>query len=131
MTGPVTTQSYFITDLGNNRFSLPVISLSSHRDSLFDYEKGIYVLGKIWYDAGGNNHTGGAPANYNRHGDAWERRMHMELYEPDGTPGISQEIGVRLHGGWSRAFPQKSFRLYARSEYGTGRFNYRIFPDLS
>jgi hypothetical protein len=131
MTGPVTTQSYFITDLGNNRFSLPVISLSSHRDSLFDYEKGIYVLGKIWYDNGGNNHAGGAPANYNRHGDAWERRMHMELYEPDGTPGISQEIGVRLHGGWSRAFPQKSFRLYARSEYGTGRFNYRIFPDLS
>jgi hypothetical protein len=130
LTGPVTTQTYFITGLGNARYSLPVISLSSHRDSLFDYEKGIYVLGKVWYDAGADNHTGGAPANYNRRGEAWERRMHIEVYETDGSQVISQEIGVRLHGGWSRAFPHKSFRLYARSEYGNGRFRYRIFPEM-
>jgi hypothetical protein len=127
---PVTTNTYFINQRGSDRYSLPVISLSVHPDSLFDHEKGIYVLGKIWYDAGANNHSGGAPANYNQRGDEWERLMHMELYEPDGTRGISQEIGARLHGGWSRAFPQKSFRLYSRSDYGTSRFRYQIFPEL-
>ena len=130
LSGPIATNTYFITGEGSSRYSIPVISLSSHRDSLFDYEKGIYVLGKIWHDAGGNNHTGGAPANYTQRGDEWERHMHMELYEPDGTPGISQEIGVRLHGGWSRAFPQKSFRLYSRSDYGTSRFSYQVFPEM-
>lgn len=127
---PITTNSYFITQQGENRYSLPVISLSAHRDSLFDKEKGIYVLGKIWHDAGGDDHRSGAPANYHQRGEEWERLMHIEFYEPDGTRGISQKIGVRIHGGASRAFPQKSFRLYSRSDYGTSRFSYPIFPEM-
>lgn len=128
--GPVETNTYFVHELGRDRFSLPVISLSTDRDSLFDYERGIYVLGKLWYDDGANNHSLSAPANYRQRGSEWERPMHVELFEPNGTTGISQLIGVRLHGGASRAFPQKSFRLYSRSDYGTSRFSYRVFPDL-
>jgi hypothetical protein len=129
VTSPVETNTYFITEYGTGRYTLPVISISTHRDSLFDYERGIYVLGKIWDDAGGDNHTIHAPANYTQRGADWERRMHMEFFEPDGTSGFSQEMGVRMHGGASRAFPQKSLRLYSRSEYGAGRFRYRVFPD--
>jgi hypothetical protein len=36
---------------------------------------------------------------------------------------------VRIHGGGSRAQPQKSFRLYARNSYGDSRFNYDKFQD--
>jgi hypothetical protein len=43
---------------------------------------------------------------------------------------FQQDIGIRIHGGWTRRDPIKSLRLYARSDYGESRFNYRIFPDL-
>ena len=41
---------------------------------------------------------------------------------------FDQTIGVRIHGGWSRAFNQKSFNLYARKEYsGTKTFEKPFF----
>lgn len=125
----VTTRTFFIDPEAGNRISLPVISLTVHRDSLFGYQRGIYVLGKIW-DDNGQSHSLGAAANYTQTGDAWERPAHMEMYESDGSMAVSQDIGLRLHGGASRAFPQKSFRLYSRSDYGTSRFRHRFFPEL-
>ena len=42
-----------------------------------------------------------------------------------------QQIGIRIHGGWSRAFNQKSFNLYARKEYsGNSTFNKAFFGDI-
>lgn len=125
----VVTQTYFVDERGDDRYSVPVISLSSHADSLFGYDRGIYVLGRRW-DEDGQRHGLGADANFAGRGHDWERPMHMEMYETDGSQVVSQDIGVRIHGGASRHFPQKSFRLYSRSDYGTSRFRYRFFPEM-
>ena len=125
----VATRTFFVHPEAGQRFSLPVVSLTAHRDSLFGYERGIYTLGKIWDDAGQSSALWAA-ANYSQRGDDWERPVHMEMYESDGSMAVSQDIGLRLHGGASRAFPQKSFRLYSRSDYGTSRFRHRFFPEL-
>jgi hypothetical protein len=125
----VATRTFFIHPDAGQRFTLPVISLTAHRDSLFGYERGIYALGRVW-DEGGQSNALGAAANYTQRGDDWERPAHMEMYETDGSMAVSQDIGLRLHGGASRAFPQKSFRLYSRSDYGTSRFRHRFFPGL-
>jgi hypothetical protein len=45
-------------------------------------------------------------------GKEWERPIHVEFFEKDGTLGFSHDSGVRIHGGWSRKYPQKTFRLY-------------------
>ena len=123
------TQTYFVHELASDRYTIPIISLSAHADSLFGYDRGIYVLGRRW-DEDGQQHGLGADANFAGRGHDWERPMHMEMYETDGRQVISQDIGVRLHGGASRHFPQKSFRLYSRSDYGTSRFRYRFFPEM-
>ncbi|MDG5766203.1 CotH kinase family protein [Balneolales bacterium ANBcel1] len=126
----VQTHSYFVTPDGRNRFSLPVISFAIQEDHLFDYETGIYVPGKLYDEYGNNETTGHATANYTQRGIEWERPASMELFEPDSDrAGLQQDMGVRLHGGWSRSFSLKSFRLYARNQYGDNRFYYRMFPD--
>ncbi len=131
--GPVMTETYFIHPDGHARYTFPVVTVNTDREHFFDHDTGIYVLGRVheeWLDAGGTNFNGGAPANYNRRGEEWERPAHFALYETDGTRSVSQDIGVRIHGGWSRAFPHKSLRLYSRSDYGESRFRYRFFEGL-
>jgi hypothetical protein len=111
------TRSYFLAPQGRRRYSLPVVSLATDRASLFSPETGIYVPGA------------GAVRNYSQRGDEWERPVHLELFDVNGARPLAQEVGVRIHGGVTRILPQKSLRLYARSEYGTGRLRYRFFPS--
>ncbi|MDG5766204.1 CotH kinase family protein [Balneolales bacterium ANBcel1] len=126
----IQTQSYFVTGEGRDRYTLPVISFAIQEDHLFSYDNGIYVPGMIYDQDGDPSTAGNAPANYTQRGIEWERPASMELFEPESAhPNFSQNIGVRIHGGWSRAHPQKSLRLYARNQYGDNRFYYRMFPD--
>jgi hypothetical protein len=110
----VRTMSYFIDPEGRDRYSLPVLSIATGRAGFFGLENGIYVPGK----------SGG---NFGFRGDEWERAAYLELFEPGGKVALSQGVGLRIHGGYSRSFPRKSLRLYARSEYGEAQFSYRFF----
>ncbi len=66
-----------------------------------------------------------------------ERPAHVEIVTPDGETIISQDAGLRLFGGSSRALEQKSFKLIARKTgyfgedaayVGQGTFRYALFP---
>lgn len=108
------TQTYFVDPDATKRFSTAMISLVIEEPNLFDPDRGIYVNGNYW----------------NR-GIEWERPVHMTFFEPDGKIGFAQDAGVRIHGGVTRSFPQKSLRLYARGDlYGESHFNYQVHPDL-
>lgn len=62
---------------------------------------------------------------------------HIEMVNPAGERVISQDGGLRIFGGTSRALPQKSFKIIARktermdSVYyeGTGSFRYAFFEN--
>jgi hypothetical protein len=114
----ITTASYFIHPLGLRRYTLPVVSLATDDRHFFSAETGIYVPGSA---------PGG---NYSQSGDAWERPVHVEFFEPDGSRPIAQESGVRMHGNTSFGFPLKALRLHPLNQRGTGPFRHRIFPDL-
>jgi hypothetical protein len=99
---------------------LPVVFVTTDPPHLWDWETGIYVMGP---DADAEfPHFG---ANFWRD---WEKPVHMDFYESDGEPGFRFEGGMKIHGGWSRAFEQKSLRLYARDCYGQDEISHRIFP---
>ncbi len=121
--GPVTTQSYFIKSLGCDFHGLPVVSICSDSLGLFSPESGIMVPGLL-LDTLNPEWTG----NYYEHGINWERRSNVEYYDPDNG-GFNQEGGLRTHGGNGRRIPQKSFKIYARDQYGKGRFEYKIFEN--
>ncbi|MBN1779726.1 CotH kinase family protein, partial [bacterium] len=115
--GPVTTHTYLVT--GNP--SLPVIALCTAPENLWDEQTGIYVRGPDaepelpYYDA-----------NF---WQDWEKPVHIEYIDTDGTGLYSADGGVRIFGGWSRANPQKSLALFARREYGPDAFDFPFFPD--
>lgn len=127
------TATFIIHPAGVDRYTLPVVSLVTDPDNLFDYDTGIYVLGRVYHEyklANPGTVDGlGTPANYSMRGDEWERPAHFELFMPGGDRPLAMNIGIRMHGGGSRAFQQKAFRLYSRSNYGTSRFRYPIFTD--
>lgn len=123
----VVTHSYFVDETkGGERYPFPVISIVTDSLHLFDHETGIYVPGKIHEEDEDRDHLAG---NYSERGEEWERPASFEFFDEQGKRIHHQNIGIRIHGGASRALSQKSLRLYARSEYGESRFNLKIFPD--
>jgi len=109
----VVTHSYFVDPQMNTRYTLPVISIVTDYDNFFDKSTGIYVNG-----------------NYENRGKEWERPVHIEYFETDGKLGFSMDMGLRIHGGYTRKYPQKSFRLYADHNNDIGEIKYEIFPGL-
>lgn len=128
------TSTYFISPEESDRYSLPVVSISLDEDSFFDYENGIYVAGKDFDDWRMENPEligdFNANANYNRSGDDTEMKGNFS-YFVDGNQVVNQDLGIRINGGSTRSLPNKSLRLYARSEYGNSTFDHPFFANLS
>jgi hypothetical protein len=101
----------------NNK--LPVVSLVTCPENLFDYEEGIYVPG-IFYDETGEE-------NFMQRGREWERDVFFSFFDTLGIEQISQHAGMRIQGGWTRKYRQKSLRLYARNSYGNEYFEHPFF----
>ncbi|MEM7234980.1 MAG: CotH kinase family protein [Planctomycetota bacterium] len=97
-----------------------MISISSDPDNFFDNDTGIYARG----DSASNDfpHFG---ANF---WEDWEREIHLEFFEVDGSLAFETGAGVKIFGGWSRGHAQKSLSLFARKQYGKSSFRHRIFP---
>lgn len=132
LTSTTASNSYFISPLGSSRFSLPVISLSISENKLFDYNDGIYVAGvdfDNWRTANPTLEHDGLEdlGNFYRRGIENERVANM-TYFVNGAQVINQEVGLRLHGGSSREWQNKSFNIYSRGDYGDATMDYPFFP---
>ena len=129
MASSVITNTYIIDEKNEgfkNRYSLPLISITTDEDYLFDYDYGILVPG-VYFDKAYSVD----PGNYFQRGSEWERPVYIEFFEPDGTLGFSQNAGIRVHGNSTRYIPNKSFRIYASNLYDEKEiFDYPIFPGL-
>ncbi len=113
----IVTQTFII----NESFSLPVVSLSTDPKNLWDDSLGIYTVG-----TNGIKGRCGDIGNYNQD---WERPVHIEFYETNGILGFGIDAGVKIHGGCTRKFEQKSLAIIARNKYGIGSIPYKIFPN--
>ncbi|MBQ9726900.1 MAG: CotH kinase family protein, partial [Kiritimatiellae bacterium] len=103
--------------------SIPVLSIATEPENLFDRTTGIYV-----------NATG--------NGRGWERPVMVEQIDPtnpanefdpapDKHPGGCAPAGLRIRGAYSRGsgIPKHSFRLFFRSEYGASKLKHPMFGD--
>ena len=129
---PVMCYNYFVGYQNKIGYeNMPIVTLNMTEADLFDYEKGIYVLGKIYDESPHEGYPETYPANYQQKGKEWERPASFKYFNEAGELDLEQDIGVRIHGGWSRAFNQKSFNLYARKEYsGDSTFKKAFFDDI-
>ncbi len=132
--GAVTVHSYFFDAAIRVRRSAYVFSLSGDTADLFGYDRGILVPGRISNTKRAHSEDPEKVyANYREHGRDWERPVDVEVFSADGDRLLLQRGGIRVSGGGSRAYQQKSLRLIARKAYDPkrGRFSYPFFPDLA
>ena len=112
--------TYTASYLYGQRHTLPVISLVTDPDYLYDEKIGIYSMGEkeLKYPYRG--------ANFFKE---WERAGNVEYFDVNGNTVLSQGAGVALQGQYSRMKEQKAFKLTARNAYGENRFNAQLFPN--
>ena len=111
------SQTYFVGELPTR---MPVVSIGISPHILFDPSQGLFVQGSQ-ADTSRESRPG---ANF------WSRQevtANIELYEADGRQVYSSLSGLRLFGGMSRLFPQKSMAIVARDRYGEKRIRHEIF----
>lgn len=115
----VEKNTYLINEWG---LGLPVISITTNPENLWDENIGIHVFGPPDYDPN-YPHWG---ANF---WENWERLSYIEYFHPQEGQKFEGNMGLKIHGGWSRASPQKSFRLKFRDEYGLAEVQYPLIAD--
>ena len=97
--------------------SLPIISLVTNNDYLYDSNIGLYTEGS--YQEGKPNYK------FN-----WRRPINFEYFDKDfDNSCLNQLVEMRVLGGYSRNFGLKSLVLYANKRFGTKHFNYEFFPE--
>ncbi len=94
------------TFLINENISLPVVSIAIDNKYLYDDQIGIYK-------------------NYD---EDWMRPGAVEYFK-NGKSQFSVNIGLKIHGDFSRAYAQKSLALYTKSKYGSKSISYPLFEQ--
>ncbi len=134
----VKTNVYFLEADFAKRFpGCPVVSLITEPQNLLDYKTGIYVSGAV-YDTWKNSDEGKkilaekqywkTKANFSKHGNKWERPCQIQIFSSGSTkPDMVLNAGIRIRGGSSRTYNQKSFGIYFRKKYGFSRFPFALF----
>ena len=118
--GKAPSRSIDLTYLLGEGHSLPVASLVTTPENLWDYYKGIYVEGP-----GASSEFPHVGANY---WQQWEKEATVSLFETDGS-GFSSPCGIRIFGAYSRALAMKSFSCFFRSVYGNSQLKYPLFGE--
>lgn len=104
-------------------FDIPVLAICSSNANYYGNELGIFCRGTNGRPGRGQS----TKCNWNMD---WERPSNFELYMPDGTCVINQEVNVERCGGWSRAWEPYSFKVKANKEYeGKKSLDYAFFDS--
>jgi hypothetical protein len=112
---PTITKTYLVGPTSKTTFELPILSLVTDPDNLYDPEIGLFTS-----------------AHFKQRGKKYERSLHLEFFTPNGLKTYSNNILFRLHGQVSRNHAQKSLRLYAENNYVQQEtIDYPFFPDLT
>jgi hypothetical protein len=107
--------------INETEIGIPVVSLSTDPDNLWDPIDGIHVFGPPDY--------GGYPFFGANFWEDWEREGYIEYFDANHVKQMEGPIGVKIHGGWSRGRDQKSFRVQAKGKFGMERMEYPMIAD--
>ncbi len=116
----VIDRTYIINEQNHN---LPVFSIITDEDNLWDWNTGIYVMGP---NANVNNY----PHFGSNFWEPWSKWSRMEFFDADQNKQFETQFDLEIHGGWSRAEPQKSFRIDTKSIY-KGSIEYPLISGKS
>lgn len=138
----VFSNSYFVGFQDKKEYEeMQVVSIITDPANLFDYDTGIYVLGKSYNQYKAKYREASVwderelvyaywDANYLNRGLEWERPVDCQFFGKEKELLLKQRCGARIHGGYSRMLNQKSLNLYARKSYDNhDRFIYNFWGN--
>ena len=118
--GKLKSETVDLTYIINEYDNLPVVSLVTAPNNLWNEETGIYVLGDEYEEE--EPHMG---ANYWMD---WEKPASVSLFEVDGG-GFSTNCGIKIFGGFTRVLDKKSLACFFRETYGDTHLEYPLFGE--
>ncbi|MEI6749718.1 MAG: lamin tail domain-containing protein [Bacteroidota bacterium] len=116
--GQIATSSYII---GSKQYKIPVVTISTDSLNLWSYLNGIYVMGP--------NAEPAFPYFGANFWQPWEKECHIEYFTPMGSRKFELDAGLSIHGGYSRAFDQKSFNIKTHSYFDSSEIHYKLFGE--
>ncbi len=121
----VITQTY----LPNVYHAFPIVSLVADGAELWDPETGILTVGPDVDKSQGIPFKNTVYRTVKEKLKIGIRSGYVELYDIDGTQLLSQGMEFGLQGQNSLDYPQKSFKLKAKAQYGAKYFDAQLFED--
>ena len=110
-------RTYFVDE---PETGLQKVSILTHPDHLWDWNTGIYVSGP---NAGTDY-----PYFGSNFWEPWSRESRLTWFDSDLEPAAESRFDLEIHGGWSRAESQRSFRLDFKNRY-TGPMEHAVFAS--
>ncbi len=115
---------------------LKVATLVTDPENLWDGATGIYAFGDSYTGAQSlplgqvltsANFYQGKTSEADQ--ENWERGGNLAIFGDDGSEVFSQNINMRIGGGFGRLSAQKGFNLSASNEYGSDVMEYSFFEE--
>lgn len=134
--GPIATGTYFVgIDSAELYGDVPIISIVTDPANLLDYDTGILVGGRIYDEwlktedaesiLADSTQWEKIQGNYSQKGKDWERAASVEFLD-NGSEACAFDGGIRVKGGFSRIYGQKSWNVYLRDTYGQEQLDYPL-----
>lgn len=114
---PTFTKTYFIGE----DIDLPVFTVSTAPDNLWNYNTGIYATGP--------NADSAYPYKGANFWQDWEKPAAIEYFDKNKVKQAGFDANIEIFGNYSQAKPQKSFEIKLSDEMGTPNLEYALFPD--
>ena len=116
----ILTCTYIIEE---HTFDLPIVSIVTDPDNLWNDTIGIYCQGTNGVSGNGVSYA----VNWNRD---WRRPCNVEIINNPHDEYITQQCDLSIGGGYSRSYPEKSLELNAEKKYeGRNSFDVRLFAQ--
>lgn len=136
LSGDTATATYLFRSDGVNH-ALPVVTLVTDPDNLWNSKTGIYATGdKFDPDAASYADTLQSATYYQAKfateeqvDTIWEKPAAFSLFDDNGKQVFTQNVGIRIAGSFGRGRAQKGFNVIARKEYGKGSMEYPFFDN--
>jgi len=100
--------SYYVGFVHDSDYeNLPVLSIVTNPENLFDYFEGIYVKGRSYEDALAAGSIEQAANYFN----GWSKPAYIEFFEPNKDKSFEADVNIRIAWDVSIANSQKSFQI--------------------
>jgi len=109
------SESYYV-EIGQSSdiMNLPILSLTTDPENLFDYFEGMYVSGRSYEDAIARGEKDAIKANYR---NKWRKSAHLEYFEPNQDKTYEGDVELSMLVDYSIEEVQKGFLAQGTGAY--------------